>query len=74
MIKEGKNIPVSAPQFADMADVLDKFRTFKNEPAMQMSHLIDFLSTPSDDRTSFYEIFTAQIEVINNRFALITYE
>ena len=74
MIKEGKNIPVSAPQFTDMADVLDKFRIFKNEPTLQQSHLLIFLSVPSAERTGFYETFTATIEVIKNRFATITYE
>jgi len=74
MIKQPKNTPVSAPQFSNMDVVLDKFRTFRDEPAMQMQHLVDFLSVPGADRTAFFELFTLNVEVISSRFAVITYE
>ena len=54
IIKEGKNIPVASAQIENMTAALTLFRTFKNENAYQMAHLITFLSVPSYDRDEFY--------------------
>ncbi|HLP05096.1 MAG TPA: hypothetical protein VK152_06680 [Paludibacter sp.] len=69
IVKETNNIPVSAAQIQDMNAALVLFRTFRNEPGYQMSHLVTFLSEPSAERDAFYDLFTSEIVVIKSRYA-----
>ena len=70
ILNETNNLPIATPQINDMPGALNRFRDFKGNDTLQMSHLITFLQTISPDRDAFFKTFNNQPVVISARYII----
>lgn len=68
IIKEGNNIPASACEFEDFEFAFIMFLDFKGDETLSKSDFMTFLSTSSDERDAFYNIFQKNRVVVNDRY------
>jgi len=69
ILKIAQNIPVGAPQFADMTAALALYREFKNEVLWSMADFVAFVTRPSAERSEFLKLFSVTVTVMNNKYA-----
>jgi hypothetical protein len=73
IFKSQQNTPVTAPQFSNMTAALEAYKTFKSDQTLILSDFLIFCSTPSMDRDEFLELFTADVAVVDDTYATVTY-
>jgi hypothetical protein len=69
LLKETHNIPVAAAQIENMSAALVLFRNYKDNQSLSMERFIDFLNYPSQERNDFFNLFSEEVIVVNNRYA-----
>jgi hypothetical protein len=75
MILENQhNISLSATQIADVAAVLDAYRTWKGFAFLTMADLVLFISKPSPERDEFLATLNVTVKVVKTDFATQTVE
>ena len=73
ILKQPQNTPVTAPQMADMADALSRYRNWMNDQNLVMADFLKFITQPSALRDEFLALFTPAVTVRDNMYVKVMY-
>jgi len=68
ILKQNQNTPVAAPQFNDLTAVLEIYRTYRGNYILQISQLVDFVTSPSPEREEFLTLLNVEFRTMNNKY------
>jgi hypothetical protein len=68
IIEELINTPEAAPEIENLSGALVAYREFRNEPALQMADMLEFISIPGVERDRFYDTLSSNTNIMNERY------